>query len=605
MRSRLRLLGLSILALAISCREGRPPDFLDNDDSGPAVRGGTLRVVGLSDVDHLLSSAAYSTTSIGLLTLFTRQLFAYPLSEDFKTAAQVAPDLAEELPTLENGGISHDNRTYTFHLRRGVMWNTKPPREVTAHDLVRGLKLICNPVNPSGAPGYYTMTIAGMKGHCDAFAKVPGTADDIRRFADSHEIEGVRTKDDFTVVINLIQPASDFLNILAMTFASAMPVEYMDYVPDSPEFRQHTISAGPYQIVKYTPNREIQLERNPVWSAATDPLRPAHPDRISIVLGIDQQLQQLQIAAGTADISFDQAPPTSEVAALLEIGDPKLLLSPPGDYYSGIWYLVVNRVGPNDGGPLAKPEVREALQYAINKAAVVQVQGGPQVSRPARQAVASTVSGYRSGADMYATPMDKGDIEKARDLLRTAGLSGGLSLKLAYPQSGTYALIAQTIQANLRRINFDVQITSYPFGDYYGRLLNNPENARRGVWDLALVGWYPDWNGSNNGRSVIQPLFDGRTFGIASMDYGGYKSEEVNRAIDRALITPRYEDAEKFWAEAVGRVLKDSAIIPLYETKMVRYHSSRIRNCLLNMWSLNCDFTGLWLKDASSGGENP
>ena len=126
------------------------------------------------------------------------------------------------------------------------------------------------------------------------------------------------------------------------------------------------------------------------------------------------------------------------------------------------------------------------------------------------------VSGYRPGAGMYTTPMDKGDPEKARELLDKAGYSGRLSLKLAYPQSGTYALIAQTVQESFRRVGIDVQITSYTSGDYYGRLLNKAENARRGVWDLALAGWYPDWNGTNNGRSVIQPLFDGRTFGTAS-----------------------------------------------------------------------------------------
>ena len=540
--------------------------------------------------------------SIGLLTTFTRQLFAYPLSEDFATASMVAPDLAAVLPTIENGGISSDNRIYTFHLRRDVMWNTTPPREVNAHDLVRGLKLICNPVNPSGAPGYYTNTISGMKEHCDAFAKVPGTIDEIRRFVETHEIDGVQAKDDFTAVIRLVQPASDFLNILAMTFASPVPVEYLNYLPDSPEFRHHTISNGPYQIVKYVPNREILLERNPAWNPKTDVIRPGYVDRIHISLGIDQKLTQLQIEAGTADLSFDLAPPTSEVAALIEIGDPKLLLSPPGDYFSGIWYLAVNMVGPDNGGPLANLNVRQALQYAINKAAVVQVQGGPQVSRPARQAVSSMVSGYQLGADMYETPMDKGDLEKARELLAKGGVSGPLSLKLVYPQSGTYALIAQTIQASLQRMDIDLQITSYTSGDYYGRLLNNSENARRGVWDLALAGWYPDWNGANNGRSVIQPLFDGRTFGTASMDYGGYNNREVNVAIDRAMAAPRSEDAEKFWAEAAGRVMKDVAIIPLYETKMVRYHSARIRNCLLNMWSLNCDTTGLWLKDAGADG---
>jgi ABC-type transport system substrate-binding protein len=86
------------------------------------------------------------------------------------------------------------------------------------------------------------------------------------------------------------------------------------------------------------------------------------------------------------------------------------------------------------------------------------------------------------------------------------------------------------------------------------------------------------------------------------VDYGGYLSNEVNIAIDRALAAPRAEEAEKFWAEAANQVMKDMAIIPLYETKMVRYRSARVRNCVLNLWSLNCDWTALWLKDAPEGG---
>jgi len=383
LRVRRYVSGLLLSVLAFACTEPRlASDTQDN--SGPPVRGGTLRVVGFSDVDHLASVGAYSTTSLALLWTYTRQLVTYPLNEDFATAANVVPDLAENLPTFENGGITSDGRTYTFHLRRAVRWNTTPPREVTAQDVVRGMKLLCNPVVPAGAPGYYTSTISGMSDYCDAFAKVPGTIADIKRFVESRDIEGVKATDDFTVVFRLIQPASDFLNILGMVFASPVPVEYLEYLPDSPDFRQHTISNGPYQIVKYIPNRLIQLERNPAWTADSDPTRPANVDRIMVTLGIDQQLTQLQIAAGTADMSFDMAPPTSETASLLEIGDRNLLLSPPGDVYAGMWYLSINTVGPNNEGALKSAEVREALQYAVNKAAVVQIQGGPRVSNPLR-----------------------------------------------------------------------------------------------------------------------------------------------------------------------------------------------------------------------------
>ena len=595
MLARLCCIGVVLVALAACNTLQRKPDIVD----GTPARGGTLKVIGFSDVDHLSSSGAYSTSSLGLMWTFTRQLVTYPLSEDFETASKVAPDLAQTLPTVENGGISVDGRVYTFHIRRGVDWNTNPPRAVSAHDVVRGMKLLCNPVVPAGAPGYYTSTIVGMSEYCDAFAKVPGTVENIREFIESRNIEGVQASNDFTVVFRLVQPASDFLNILGMPFASPVPVEYLNYVPDSPQFRQNTISNGPYQIVKYTANREIVLERNPAWNAQSDPIRPANVDRIQISLGIDQRLAQLQLAAGTADLSFDLAPPTSETASLLEIGDPNLLLSPPGEVYTGMWYLAINMVGSNNGGALKNPDVREALQYAVDKAAVIQIQGGTRVSRAARQAVSGGVTGYEGGADMYVTPMDKGDPQKARSLLTRAGYDGRLSLKLAYPQSGTYALIAQTLQESFRRAGIDLELTSYTSGDYYGRLLAKAENARRGAWDLAFAGWYPDWNGANNSRSVIQPLFDGRAFGQASMDYGGYNSREVNTLIDRALSLPRFDEARKVWAEAARQVMKDMAIVPLYETKQVRYHSSRIGNCLLNLWSLNCDMTAVFLKDES------
>jgi len=50
----------------------------------------------------------------------------------------VVPDMAEEIPTSDNGGISSDGKTYTIKIRSGVKWNTSPSRPVTAEDFVRG-----------------------------------------------------------------------------------------------------------------------------------------------------------------------------------------------------------------------------------------------------------------------------------------------------------------------------------------------------------------------------------------------------------------------------------------------------------------------------------
>ena len=64
-----------------------------------------------------------------------------------------------------------------------------------------------------------------MPEFCDAFGKVSGVVADIREFVETHDLPGVRALDDFTVTMRLQAPAPDFLNLLAMPFASPVPVD--------------------------------------------------------------------------------------------------------------------------------------------------------------------------------------------------------------------------------------------------------------------------------------------------------------------------------------------------------------------------------------------
>jgi ABC-type transport system substrate-binding protein len=233
--------GLSILsALTLTlaaCGNGSNGNNNGTASSQP-VLGGTLRLLGSSDVDHLDTASGYYTTTYTLERAFARQLFSYPASTDLTKANTPVPDIATEIPTKGNGGLSADGKTYTIHLRSGVKWNTSPARDVTAQDVVLGLKRLCNPVSPVGAPGYYENTIAGMKAYCDGFAKVKGDPTDMAAYINGHDIAGVKATDASTVVFTLTQPASDFLNILAMPFASPAPKEYLSQIPDSASFRR-------------------------------------------------------------------------------------------------------------------------------------------------------------------------------------------------------------------------------------------------------------------------------------------------------------------------------------------------------------------------------
>src|SRR3954454_17540477 len=164
-----------------------------------------------------------------------------------------------------------------------------------------------------------------MAEFCSGFAKVPATIAAIKAYVTGHDVTGL-SADRNTITIKLVQPAGDFVNILALPFSSPAPMESLDYLPDSPQFRQAFISDGPYKVVKYVAEKSIELIRNPAWKKDTDKVRAAHVDAISITQGGDEGPVQQELVAGTADMSWDTYVPTAEIPALQAPKDPNLAL---------------------------------------------------------------------------------------------------------------------------------------------------------------------------------------------------------------------------------------------------------------------------------------
>jgi ABC-type transport system substrate-binding protein len=548
-----------------------------DEGGGKDGRGGTLRIVGSSDPDHLDPASGYTFASLALTRTFARPLFLTRSSNVFEETVPIQADVAAQVPTKENGGISADGTTYTIKLRTGVAWNTRPAREVTAADYVRGLKRLCNPASPSGGQGYYRSTILGMEAYCKAYAKVNAKdAAAMAGFQNGHDIAGLTAKDDKTLVVRLTRPAGDMLNILALQFASAAPKEYDQYVPDGQDFRKHTISDGPYQITAYSPNKTIELGRNPAWKAASDPLRPAYVDAIRLNLGQDSpDAVQQQLEQGTADLALDSPVPTAAIARLKAAKDDRFAIRRSPSISP---FLVFNSQSPNNGKALADKRVRQAIEYAVDKAALVKIYGGPDIAEPLDQVIPPGNVGYRK-YDPYPTPGDAGDPAKCRSALAAAGRSGGLTLKFPYRVSGNSPKVAQSVQANLRACGINAQITPDSSGDFYGKSLVSPAAAREGKWDIAAPNWSPDWYG-NNGRSVIQPLFDGRTYGQNSTNYGDYDNATVNGLIDQALQAQDPAQAADLWHRADRQIMDDAAVVPFLNPNFAIYHSRRVRNAM-------------------------
>jgi peptide/nickel transport system substrate-binding protein len=590
MRKRAGLIaGVTVLAvLAFSSTQGVLSGATAGA-SGTPQRGGTLKILGQSDIFNLDTLSAYYTVSNMLNRAYTRQMFSYKTTGAFSNQLAVVPDVATEMPTTANGGMSNGGKTITVHLKTDVDWNTTPARPVVAGDFVREFKMLCNPVSPVGAPGYFTATIVGMASYCSAFAKAKPTVAGIKAFVNGHALTGVTAPNNTTVVFHLVSPSGDFLNILTMGFSSAYPIEYMNYLPDSAQFRSHTLSDGPYEITSYTANKGFTMARNPAWKQASDDLRHAYVNNIVITEGLTATSAQQQLEVGTGEMEWDVNVPPQDVPALISSKDKRLIIGPSGKNYVDLGtYLALNQYA----GPMKNKLVREAVAYGVNKNAIVQILGGPSIAATTSQVVLPGNVGCVPGFNPFPDNKGNGNPTKAKALLKEAGYPKGLAVKLLYSTTDPGPEVGQALEASLDLAGFKVTLVPATQSQFYGTYLEAPSSSKADKWDVAPPGWIPDWFG-NNGRSTIVPLLTNP--GLASNDFGGYTSAAVNADVNQALTATSAAASAADWAKANEQAMKDAALVPVNVQKWPIYHSTNLQGCNFVAEFLNCDPTQVWL----------
>ena len=191
----------------------------------------------------------YYSLDCQVLRLMVRQLYSWPASSG--QDHQPAPDLATAMPVISDNGLKQ-----TVTIRSGVMWNTNPPRPVTAADVVRGIKRACNP-SPVKLRRH-----GGLRGHdqgperfCAGYPATAGSnAPAMKRYIEGHNVSGITTSGN-SITFTLTKPAAWLVGAMTMPAFSAMPIEAENGLPGTPAVYNHMYSDGPYQLVSYTPKK--------------------------------------------------------------------------------------------------------------------------------------------------------------------------------------------------------------------------------------------------------------------------------------------------------------------------------------------------------------
>jgi peptide/nickel transport system substrate-binding protein len=571
---------------------------------GTPVKGGTLKIVAASGMDHFDPVSAYGTWDYMFERAYTRQLVDYPYAAPktlgdaaWKKAVTPVPDVATAMPTITNGG-----KTYTFHIKQGVMWNTSPARQVTSQDFLREFKAFFNPVQPVGAPEYFTSTIAGLQAYDNAetayFANKANapTAQNITNFQNTHSIPGITTPDSSTIEFHLIQPASDFVYMMAMPFASARPVEYDSYVPDSATFRQHTISDGPYQITSLVPGKSFDLVKDPAWQQSTDNVRHQWVNNMTVTLGVTSATTQLaDLKAGTYDVLNDTAMDPASIPALEASHNPQ--------YYAWPWsnvnpYLVFNLRSPDANGAMGKLAVRQAIEYGLSKVAVQKAFGGPTIAKIINSAIPPGNIGY-SSTNLYPDNNGNGNPSKCKQMLASAGYPSGVTLNTLYINDSVNTHLFETVQASLKSCGVNLNGKAEPISSFFTDLGNAPVNNQPGKWDVGLPAWIPDWFG-NNGRTVITPFFQTNCV-INTINYGCVNNTKIDSLIKQAEAAPALGTAASLWGQANTIAMQNAYIVPTITQLDPNFSSTRVHNpgsvaiaIQPNLGTV--DVTNIWIK---------
>ncbi|KFX68460.1 peptide ABC transporter substrate-binding protein [Pseudomonas taeanensis MS-3] len=453
----------------------------------------------------------------------------------------VTPGLAEKWD------IADDGLSYTFHLRPGVKFHTtsyfKPSREFNADDVLFTFQRMLDknhPFRKAYPTEFPYFTDMGMDANIAKLEKL----------------------DDKTVKFTLNTVDAAFIQNLAMSFASIQSAEYAEQLlkaGQAADINQKPVGTGPFVFKRYQKDSQIRFTGNKDYWNPDD----VKIDNLIFAINTDASVRMQKLKAGECQVTVYPRP--ADLDSLKQEAD----LQMPEQAGFNVGYLAYN----TEHKPFDKLEVRQALDMAVNKQAIIKAvyQGAGQLA----------VNGMPPTQWSYdETIKDAGyNPEKAKQLLQEAGVAEGTEVSLwAMPVQRPYnpnaKLMAEMLQADWAKVGIKAKIVSYEWGEYNKR-------AKAGEHDALLIGWTGDNGDPDNWLGVLYGCD-----AIGGNNYARWCDPEFDKRIKQAKAINDKEQRSVLYKEAQQILKREVPITPIAHSTVYQPMSKKVQDFKISPFGL-------------------
>ncbi|HWJ31176.1 MAG TPA: ABC transporter substrate-binding protein [Gaiellaceae bacterium] len=503
-------------------------------------RGGTLKLLANAAGGTLDPQVNYTLQYWQLYQATYDGLLAFQKAGG-AAAFNVVPDLASSYK-ITNGG-----KSWVFTLRKGVKFSNGKP--VTANDVVASFRRIFKVKSPT-AGGFYNGIVGASK--C---LKTPATC----------TLAGGISGKGSTVTINLTAPDAEFKYKLAVPHASILPANS----PPNDAGSKLIPGTGAYYFSSYDSNKQLVMKRNPyfkVWSKLAQP--DGYPDQITQSFGLTVEAQVTAVENGQADWLYD-FPPADRLNELGTKYAAQTHLTP----LTAFWYAPMNVNIP----PFTSLKARQAVNYAIDRNALIKIFGGPKLATPSCQVLPPGFPGNKPYCPYTKNPgttWTAPDVAKAKQLVNESGQKGAKVVVISANDEVQKA-VGVYLASVLNEIGFKATAKAISGNIAF----TYPQNTKNHV-QINVQQWYQDYPAASD---FLHILFGCESFhpgSDSSINMAGFCNKPINNQMNAALKqeVTSFPKANAMWAKIDRQVTDQAPMATMFTPKHLDFVSKRVGN---------------------------